>query len=274
MECRSKEKDLNPYEILYQDEDILVANKLAPLPVLRDKSGDEDLQTLISKDHPSDSVFLEAAHRIDRRTSGIVVFAKNAPALRKLEGAFRDRDIHKTYIACLEREPIPPEGLLKHMIVTDPKRNFSVARPIGPATGSTRAGAQASPAAKGQNAVYAELSYALRMKTERYFFVEAKPLTGRHHQIRAQFSAMGCPIKGDLKYGAKRSSLSGRIMLHGWQIEFEHPRTQAPLVFTAPLPPDETLWNVFAEFLAADGKPAEIPSGFRSSSTPKSPEAS
>jgi len=97
------------------------------------------------------------------------------------------------------------------------------------------------------------------MKTERYFFVEAKPLTGRHHQIRAQFSAMGWPIKGDLKYGAKRSSLSGRIMLHGWKIEMEHPRTHSPLTITAPLPPDETLWNVFAEFLAADGASAERP---------------
>ncbi len=245
---------MNPYEILYQDEDILVANKLAPLPVLRDKSGDEDLQTLIRKDHPEEGAFLEAAHRIDRRTSGIVVFAKNASALRIVEEAFRDREIHKTYIACLEKEPSPEEGLLKHMIVTDPKRNFSVARPIEPAAGYPRSGA-----GKGQNAVYAELSYALRMKTERYFFVEAKPLTGRHHQIRAQFSAMGWPIKGDLKYGAKRSSLSGRIMLHGWKIEMEHPRTHSPLTITAPLPPDETLWNVFAEFLAADGASSEQP---------------
>ncbi|HWR10395.1 MAG TPA: RluA family pseudouridine synthase [Rectinemataceae bacterium] len=243
---------MNPYEILFEDDDILVANKFAPLPVLKDKSGDEDLQALIKKDHPEGNAFLEAAHRIDRRTSGIVVFAKNASALRKLEEAFRDRDVHKTYVACLEKEPIPPEGLLKHMIVTDPKRNLSIARPI-----ERSAGVNANSAVKGQNAVYAELSYKLLMKTERYFFVEAKPLTGRHHQIRAQFAAMGWSIKGDLKYGARRSSQSGRIMLHGWRIEFEHPRTGENLSFTAALPTDETLWNVFADFVASAERPAE-----------------
>jgi len=258
---RTKEKDLNPYEILFEDDDILVANKFAPLPVLKDKSGDEDLQSLIKKDHPEGNAFLEAAHRIDRRTSGIVVFAKNTAALRKLEEAFRDREVHKTYVACLEKEPLPTEGQLKHMIVTDPKRNLSIARPIESTQGA-RAGlarktglaTKDGPAIKGQSAVYAELSYKLLMKTERYFFVEAKPITGRHHQIRAQFAAMGWPIKGDLKYGARRSSQSGRIMLHGWRIEFEHPRTGEALSYTAALPTDETLWNVFADFIASPEK--------------------
>ena len=247
---------MNPYEILYEDDDILAANKLAPLPVLKDKSGDEDLQSMIMREHPENSSFLEAAHRIDRRTSGIVVFAKNAAALRKLEESFRERDVHKTYIACLEKEPVPAEGLLKHMIIADPKRNISVARPMGLAAG----GGQSTVGwDKGhQGAVQAELAYKLLMKTERYFFVEAKPLTGRHHQIRAQFAAMGWSIKGDLKYGAKRSSLSGRIMLHGWRTEFEHPRTGEALVLTADFPTDETLWKVFADFVAAAGKPAGV----------------
>jgi 23S rRNA pseudouridine1911/1915/1917 synthase len=244
-----KELRLNPYEILYEDVDMLVVNKLAPLPVLKDKTGDEDLQTLIMREHPAGNEFLEAAHRIDRRTSGIVVFARNSVALRKLEEAFRDREVHKTYIACLEKEPIPATGLLKHMIATDPKRNISMARAIEPTNPRGNSGA------KGQNAVYAELSYKLLVKTDRYFFVQAKPVTGRHHQIRAQFSTMGWPIKGDLKYGAKRSSLSGRIMLHGWKIDLEHPRTQAPLSFTASVPTDETLWKVFADFVAVSDSP-------------------
>ena len=242
---------MNPYEILYEDSDILVANKLAPLPVLKDKSGDEDLQTLIKRDHTTGTAFLEAAHRIDRRTSGIVVFAKNTVALRKLEEAFRDREVHKTYIACLEKEPNPPEGVLKHKIIADQKRNMSIAYPVD------KAPAMPSPNSKDRSAVFAELSYRLLLKTERYFFVEAKPLTGRHHQIRAQFSVMGWPIKGDLKYGARRSSQSGRIMLHGWHIEFEHPSTHELVALTAPLPPDETLWKVFADFLSTKDNPAE-----------------
>ena len=246
---------MNPYEILYEDDDILVANKLAPLPVLKDKSGDEDLQTIIGRDHPSDSAFLEAAHRIDRRTSGIVVFARNAPALRKLEDAFREREVHKTYIACLEKEPDPPEGVLKHRILKDPRRNISIAYPIEAVAGNRSLGGN------DKSTVFAELSYKLLLRTERYFFVEAKPLTGRHHQIRAQFAAMGWPIKGDLKYGARRSSQSGRIMLHGWQIELEHPRTHKLITLTAPLPTDETLWEVFAEFLgvANDAPPGAGP---------------
>lgn len=236
---------MNPYEIIFEDEDIVAADKLSPLPVLKDKSGDMDLQSLIKRDHPSCAAFLEAAHRIDRRTSGIVLFAKNAPSLRKLEEAFRGRAVQKTYIACLEREPLPSEGLLKHTITTDPKRNISIAR-----KGRTQN--------QGNNAVSAELSYRLLMKTERYFFVEAKPLTGRHHQIRAQFSAMGWPIKGDLKYGAKRSSTSGRIMLHGWRIEFEHPRSRASMSFTAAFPPDEKLWNVLEDFLSLQSPASSV----------------
>jgi len=237
---------LNSYEILHEDEDILVVNKIAPLPVLKDKSGDEDLQSMIRRDLPSCAAFLEAAHRIDRRTSGIVVFAKNPVALKTLEEEFRGRKVHKTYIACLEKEPVPKEGFLSHNILSDPKRNMSVAYVPGSAP------ERENPRIKGQNAVLAELSYRLLMKTDRYFFVEAKPLTGRHHQIRAQFSTMGWPIKGDLKYGARRSSSSGRIMLHGWHIEFSHPGTHETLALTASFPTDETLWNVIADFLSGN----------------------
>ncbi|MCX7026066.1 MAG: RluA family pseudouridine synthase [Spirochaetes bacterium] len=242
---------MDPYEILYQDEDILAANKLAPLPVQKDKSGDPDLQGLIKKERLKPSAFLEAAHRIDRRTSGIILFAKNKSALRVLDEAFRDRTIRKTYIACLEREPIPPEGELVHLIVRDPRHNLTVARSVdAPGSlvpGESAAGKDSPGNASPRSAQIAKLGYRLILRTDRYFFVEVSPHTGRHHQIRAQFSAMGWPIKGDLKYGAKRSSPSGRIMLHGWRIEFIHPRTGESMDIKAPFPLDETLWQIFSE---------------------------
>lgn len=249
---------MNPYEIIYEDDDLLVANKLAPLPVLKDKSGDEDLQSMILRERGGSLGFLEAAHRIDRRTSGIVVFAKNLAALRALGEEFRERDIGKTYVACLEKEPSPSEGTLRHTMMQDPRRNIAVALPPGtaprnPAAAGGKAASGAAGRSKAAPAERAELSYSLIMKTDRYFFVEAKPLTGRHHQIRAQFAAMGWPIKGDLKYGARRSTLSGRIMLHAWKIELVHPATGEALSLTAPLPTDETLWQVLAAGLAEKG---------------------
>jgi 23S rRNA pseudouridine1911/1915/1917 synthase len=247
-----RSQTVNPYEILYEDDDLLVANKIAPLPVQKDKSGDEDLQSMILRERAASLDFLEAAHRIDRRTSGVVVFAKNLAALRALGEEFRERDIGKTYVACLEKEPTPSNGTLRHMMMQDPRRNIAVARPLDAAPGKGAPGAGAKSAAKSapNSAARAELSYSLILRTDRYFFVEAKPLTGRHHQIRAQFAAMGWPIKGDLKYGARRSTLSGRIMLHAWKIELVHPMTGAALSLTAPLPTDETLWQVLAGHFA------------------------
>jgi len=241
---------MKAYEILFEDESILVANKLAPLPVQKDKSGDPDLQSLIVKEHLAESGFLEAAHRIDRRTSGITLFAKDKAALRVLDEDFRERKIKKTYIACLEKEPVPPEGTLIHAIVRDPRRNLTVARPIQASGGSSVVNAGSGKALIPATQT-ARLYYHLVLKTDHYFFVEVSPYTGRHHQIRAQFSVMGWPIKGDLKYGAKRSSPSGRIMLHGWRIEFRHPRTGESMNIQAPFPSDERLWEVFGESNAA-----------------------
>lgn len=233
---------MEQFEIIYKDEAILVANKLSPLPVLPDPTQDPDLKSLLAAaGHGGKSPrgFLEAAHRIDRRTSGIVIFARNPVALERLEKDFRERKVSKTYIACLEKDPAPPEGRLKHLIRTDPKTNRSVALPMS-----------ADGAARG---VIAELAYRRVLATDRYFFVEAKPLTGRHHQIRAQFAAMGWPIKGDLKYGSRRGSISGRIMLHAWKVEFTHPATHETLSLEARLPDDETLWKVFEANSRAQG---------------------
>jgi 23S rRNA pseudouridine1911/1915/1917 synthase len=225
---------MNRYEILYEDDAILIANKYSPIPVQKDKSGDESLQDLLLAEHLKPGSFLEAAHRIDRRTSGIVLFGKTHKALATLEEQFRDRSIQKTYIACLEKEPLPHEGTLEHRIVQNARNNTSLA--LDPSKAKNRGFA-------------ASLNYRLVMKTDRYFFIEAVPLTGRHHQIRAQCAAMGWPIKGDLKYGARRSTASGRIMLHAWKIALEHPSDGKPLSCVAALPDDETLWKLLTAFL-------------------------
>ncbi|TXT42566.1 MAG: 23S rRNA pseudouridine synthase [Spirochaetes bacterium] len=228
-----------PYEIIYADEDILLVNKMGALSVQKDKSGDQDLQSILSQDFPSPAGFLEASHRIDRRTSGLVLFARTKFALAQLERDFQDRKIEKTYLACLEKEPIPSEGELVHRIVHDQRRNLTLARP------------EASSESGRGKFKHAALKYRLLLRTDRYFFVEVAPKTGRHHQIRAQFAALGCPIKGDLKYGARRSCLSGRIMLHAWRIGFTHPGTGHPMSFSAPIPKDETLWQVLEEGLTS-----------------------
>ncbi|HEY9054916.1 MAG TPA: RluA family pseudouridine synthase [Rectinemataceae bacterium] len=243
-----KEPRLDMYLIVHEDADILVVDKLAPIPVQKDKSKDPDLQSILRHSVSAKRPFIEAAHRLDRRTSGIVLFAKNIQALRKLEAAFRDRLVRKTYLACLEAEPQPAQGVLVHGLRFSARSNKTIAlswtpEPVGqdenPSHGE-RPGHGPSP----NQASKAELSYRLILKSDRYFFVEAEPRTGRHHQIRAQFSAIGCPIKGDLKYGSRRSCDSGRIMLHAYSLGFSHPRTGAPMEFTAPFPDDEELWQL------------------------------
>jgi 23S rRNA pseudouridine1911/1915/1917 synthase len=246
---------MEDFEILYSDDDILVTNKISPIPVQKDKSGDEDLQTMLAfwlrnkgkvaerPSHANESrhqkhsgVFLEAAHRIDRRTSGIVVFARNQASLRILEKMFQDRSISKTYLACVEREPVPPSGKLENLLIQDKRSNRAIAKPILPAA-SVEKGKRAKT---GETAI---LDYSLVAHSDRYFFLSIEPKTGRHHQIRAQLAAMGWPIKGDLKYGARRSNPSGRILLHAWKIEFHHPKTNDFISLTANPPSDETLWE-------------------------------
>ena len=227
---------MESYSILYEDEDILIANKLAPIPVQPEKTGDKSLQDLLREELAAregaspearldGNPFIEAAHRIDRRASGAVVFAKTHIALSTLEAAFRDRRVEKEYLACVERAPEPPEGRLEHRLAWDKRRNV------------VRALRADSPSGK-----QAILEYRVSGRTERYFFVEVKLITGRHHQIRAQLASVGCPIRGDLKYGAKRSTPSGLIMLHARRLSLEQPRTRARIEAEAPFPAAEPLW--------------------------------
>jgi 23S rRNA pseudouridine1911/1915/1917 synthase len=221
------------YTILYEDEDVLVANKVAPIPVQPEKTGDKSLQEylrqeLSAREGGREGHFLEAAHRIDRRASGAVVFAKTHIALSTLEAAFRDKRIEKEYLACVEREPVPAKGKLEHRLAWDKRRN--IVRTLSAASISGKP---------------ATLEYELVGRSEHYFFISVNLVTGRHHQIRAQLSAIGCPIRGDLKYGARRSSPSGLVMLHARRLAFAQPRTSSRIEILAPFPESEPLWQAF-----------------------------
>lgn len=235
------------YTILYEDEDLLVANKLAPIPVQPEKTGDKSLQDLLREElaaregaNPAAAAslearlaqvpFIEAAHRIDRRASGAVLFAKTHKALVTLEAAFRDKRVKKEYIACVERSPEPRQGKLEHNLAWDKRNNVVRVLPAGSKSGKK-----------------AELEYRVACESDRYFFVAVNLITGRHHQVRAQFAAIKCPIRGDLKYGARRSSNSGLIMLHSRRISFSQPRTEEAIEVVAPFPESESLWQAFAD---------------------------
>ena len=226
------------YSILYEDDDILVANKLGPLPVQPEKSGDPSLQDLLraelaARPGSAGECFLEAAHRIDRRTSGAVIFAKTHKALETLEADFRQRRIEKTYIACVEHEPEPKEGRLEHRLVWDKRSNVVKAFPL-------KAG-QETGGEKGS------LEYRLAGASERYWFLEVKLITGKHHQIRAQLAAEGLAIRGDIKYGSRRTNKNGLVMLHARRVVFTQPKTRATIDLKAPFPESEALWSALGE---------------------------
>lgn len=214
------------FDILYEDNDLVVVNKLAAVPVLPDKSGDSSLKDFLSDSRPGK--FVEPAHRLDRRTSGAVAFAKSKHSLAALSEAFREHRVAKVYWAVTEFAPEPPSGTLRHRLIHDHRRNQ----------------AKAMPADGANDGEIAELSYELVGKSERYYLLAVRPLTGRTHQIRAQLSAAGLPVRGDLKYGARRSTNNGLIMLHARELAFEMPDRRFVDVVAEP-PPDEPLWQAF-----------------------------
>lgn len=215
------------FDVIYEDPDLVVVNKLAAVPVLPDKSGDSSLKDFLAELRPGK--FVEPAHRLDRRTSGAVAFAKSKQCLAALSEAFRERRVEKTYWAVTERAPDPSNGTLRHRLIHDKRRNQAKAVPADGSSGGD----------------VAELSYELVGKSERYFLLAVRPLTGKTHQIRAQLSAAGYPVRGDLKYGARRSTKNGLIMLHARELSFELPDKRRVDVIAAP-PPDEPLWDAFA----------------------------
>ncbi|MBR5249265.1 MAG: RluA family pseudouridine synthase [Bacteroidales bacterium] len=210
--------------ILYEDNHLLVMNKRSGEIVQGDKTGDEPLCDTLKayvaqRDQKPGRVFMGVPHRLDRPVSGIAVFAKTSKALERLNESFRDGSVQKIYWALVEHAPNPEQGTLVHYLVRNEKQNksYAYARPK-------------------TSAKEARLRYALLRATQRYFLVEVELLTGRHHQIRCQLSTIGCPIKGDLKYGARRSNPDGSISLHARSISLLHPTRKDRLTIVAPTP--------------------------------------
>lgn len=220
-------------QVLYEDNHIIIVNKEPGEIVQGDKTGDKPLSETVKewikeKYAKPGNVFIGVAHRLDRPVGGIVVFAKTSKALARLNQMFRDGNIHKTYWAITRNMPPQPHALLTHYITTVEKTNKSYAS-LQPKEGAKEA----------------KLEYTLLCSSERYHLLEVNLLTGRKHQIRVQLSAIGSPVKGDLKYGDKRSNPDGSISLIARSIRFVHPVSGKEISVTAPVPND-ALWNALA----------------------------
>ena len=217
-------------QVIYEDNHLIVVNKRPGDIVQGDKTGDLPLsevvkQYIAKKYNKPGAVFLGVVHRLDRPTSGLVVFARTSKALARLNKMFAERETKKTYWAMVKSPVTPDRGTMEHYLLRNPNQNKSYAhlKPI--------------PEAKR-----ALLNYQTIAKSDHYTLLEIDLETGRHHQIRAQLAAIDCPIKGDLKYGAKRSNPDGSIHLHARHLELVHPVKKEPMRFTAPLP-DDPLWQ-------------------------------
>lgn len=218
--------------ILYEDNHLIVINKLPGELVQGDESGDrtlaDDVKDYLKKTYNKPgNVFLGIPHRLDRPTSGIVIYAKTDKALKRLCDMFRRNEVKKIYWAIVDKMPEKPSGTLVHYLVRNERQNKSVATPV-----------------EKRGSKLAKLSYRLLACSKTYFLLEIDLHTGRHHQIRAQLAAIGLHIKGDLKYGAARSNPDGGISLHARKVSFEHPVKKTPLVLVAE-PPHEVVWNAF-----------------------------
>ena len=220
-------------QILYEDNHLLALNKLPGQITQGDKTGDTPLAELVKayikeRDGKPGNVFCGVIHRLDRPVSGVVLMAKTSKALSRMTQAMHDRSFEKHYWAVVKNAPPQPVGALENWLVKNEERNksyvFSVARP---------------------NAKLARLEYReVAVSDGGYHLLDVNLLTGRHHQIRCQLANIGCPIKGDLKYGAERSNPDGSISLHAYRISFLHPVSHLPITILAPNPQIESMFNI------------------------------
>ncbi len=223
---------MNPIEVLYEDNHIIAVNKRPSDIVQGDKTGDTPLSEFVKQyikekyNKPGD-VFLGTVHRIDRPVSGIVLFAKTSKALARLNQLFQSKEIQKTYWAVVKNKPPNKNGNLIHYLKKNEEKNMSKAFDK-----------------ETSGALRSELDYELVYSSDNFHLLEIKPHTGRHHQIRVQLSKIGCPIKGDVKYGFDRGNKDASIHLHARKVEFIHPVKNEPIVIVAN-PPNEVLWNAF-----------------------------
>ena len=218
-------------QILHEDNHLIIINKRVGDIVQGDKTGDKPLSEIVkeyikTKYNKPGEVYLGVVHRLDRPTSGIVVFARTSKALTRMNALFSNRETQKTYWAIVKNKPLKSEDKLVHYIKRNEKNNTS------------KAFIKEVPESK-----LASLEYKIIKNSDNYFALEINLHTGRHHQIRAQLSEIKCPIKGDLKYGADRSNPDGGIHLHAVKLVFDHPVTKEKLNIFAPAPND-LIWNL------------------------------
>jgi 23S rRNA pseudouridine1911/1915/1917 synthase len=220
-------------QVIYEDNHIIAVNKTCSEIVQGDKTGDTPLSETVKayikeKYHKPGDVFIGVTHRLDRPTSGVVLFARTSKALMRLNKMFQEKDvIKKTYWAVVNKLPEPEAGTLRHWLVRNEQQNKSYAYSV-----------------EKPNSKEAILSYKVMGSSDKFHLLEIELHTGRHHQIRAQLAAIGCKIKGDMKYGFPRSNPDGGIHLHSRKIEFTHPVSNELISITAPVP-DDVLWKFF-----------------------------
>ena len=216
--------------VIYEDNHIIIVNKSSGEIVQGDKTGDTPLVETVrayikDKYNKPGNVFCGLTHRLDRPVSGVVIFAKTSKALERINNMLKNHEIKKTYWAIVKNPPKNNEGTLVNYLVRNEKQNKSYAYNT-----------------EKTNSKRAELNYKVIGKSDNYTLLEVNLITGRHHQIRCQLAAMGCPIKGDLKYGFDRSNRDGSISLHARSVEFTHPVSKELIHVEAPTPED-TLWK-------------------------------
>jgi 23S rRNA pseudouridine1911/1915/1917 synthase len=227
-------KDNPGFTVIYEDNHLLIVNKDAGILVQGDKTGDIPLAERCKKyikekyNKPGD-VFLGVVHRLDRPVSGIVVLARTSKALERMNALFREKETKKIYWAVVSKKPRADSGTLVHWLLKDENKNKTT-----------------SFSKETEGASRSELNYRVINQRNGLFLLEVNPITGRPHQIRVQLSTMGCPIKGDLKYGHPEANDDGNICLHARELSFIHPVKKEKMIFTAPLP-DKSYWHLFID---------------------------